>query len=221
MREGHRGPAGRAAGAERRSDWNETRQRILHTAHQLFSERGFRDVTVKEIAATAGVADLTLYRHFKTKAALIEEAAIEPINAFLRDWIRQWTAGPVGSRDVVVESRRFYETLVSLLSTEQKLVGSLAAATLADDTGSEVSLAARGAMGASLDELAELFATEARERGYTSDPTITPRLIMGMALGVTIHQAWLFGKERQPTNEQLVAELSNLTVFGLAGAPRP
>lgn len=51
----------------------ETRQRILNAAAQFFAERGFAGAATRQIAAAAGVNEVTLFRHFGTKAALYEE----------------------------------------------------------------------------------------------------------------------------------------------------
>ncbi len=47
-----------------------TRAAIAQTAMQLFCERGFDRVSVAEIAATAEVAEKTVYNYFPTKADL-------------------------------------------------------------------------------------------------------------------------------------------------------
>lgn len=216
----HKRGAQPASGDARRSDWFETRQRILASARQLFSTRGFRGTTTKDVAEAAGVAELSLFRHFKTKAQLFEEAAIEPIHDFLHDWIRVWTDRPFGSRDIATEGQRFYESLMDLLASEQKLVATFLGALAFDDAEMQVSPKARAVMSELLDELEAVFTREGELRGYTSDPHITPRLIMAMALGVAVHGTWLFGDGRVPTQEALVTEMSNLTVFGLGG-PRP
>ncbi len=50
-----------------------TRERILEEGLRLFSKKGFLGATTKEIAREAGVAEITLFRHFRTKEALFEE----------------------------------------------------------------------------------------------------------------------------------------------------
>lgn len=48
----------------------ERRHQILHIAVSLFSERGFRGTTTKEIAHAAGVSEAMVFRHFATKEEL-------------------------------------------------------------------------------------------------------------------------------------------------------
>ncbi|HMY74183.1 MAG TPA: helix-turn-helix domain-containing protein [Blastocatellia bacterium] len=58
------------------------RQQILEVAMQLFSQRGFRGTTTKEIALAAGVNEAIIYRHFATKselyAAIMDNKAKSP-----------------------------------------------------------------------------------------------------------------------------------------------
>jgi AcrR family transcriptional regulator len=51
-----------------------TRARIIGAALELFAERGFASTTTAEIARHAGVAEKTLFSHFKTKEALFDQA---------------------------------------------------------------------------------------------------------------------------------------------------
>lgn len=46
------------------------RQQILDVAVQLFSQKGFRGTTTKEIALAAGVNEAIIFRHFATKSEL-------------------------------------------------------------------------------------------------------------------------------------------------------
>jgi AcrR family transcriptional regulator len=49
---------------------------ILKAALRLVTRRGFRAVTVNEIAAEAGVGKMTLYRHWPNKSAVIMDALL-------------------------------------------------------------------------------------------------------------------------------------------------
>jgi AcrR family transcriptional regulator len=74
---GHRtqgvGPAS-APGPERalRADARRNYQRLVSAAAEAFTEHGADDVSLEEIARRAGVGIGTLYRHFPTRAALLE-----------------------------------------------------------------------------------------------------------------------------------------------------
>jgi outer membrane protein len=51
-----------------------TKQQLLDAAVRVYSEAGFRGATTRRIADEAGVNEVTLFRLFGSKAALIEEA---------------------------------------------------------------------------------------------------------------------------------------------------
>lgn len=55
-----RTPAGRMSAEERRNQ-------IVQIAAELFSQKGFRGTTTKEVAARAGVSEAIIFRHFATK----------------------------------------------------------------------------------------------------------------------------------------------------------
>ena len=58
------------------------RQQIIDVAVQLFSQKGFRGTTTKEIAQAAGVNEAIIFRHFATKrdlyAAIMDRKACAP-----------------------------------------------------------------------------------------------------------------------------------------------
>src|SRR6188768_4074525 len=58
---------------------------IVQAACRLFSEKGFRGVTTRELAASIGVTEPVLYEHFRTKrdlySAIIEDKARQGLQA--------------------------------------------------------------------------------------------------------------------------------------------
>lgn len=50
-----------------------TRQRLIRAALELFTAQGYHDTTTPDIAKKAGVAEGTIYRHFQSKAHLLNE----------------------------------------------------------------------------------------------------------------------------------------------------
>ncbi|WP_313340409.1 TetR/AcrR family transcriptional regulator [Sedimentibacter sp.] len=51
----------------------DTRERILNAAKEVFSNKGYSGSTTKEISLAADVAEVTLFRHFETKNNLFYE----------------------------------------------------------------------------------------------------------------------------------------------------
>ena len=55
----------------------ERRQQLVHAATRLFAERGFRAVSMEDLAAEAGVSGPAVYRHFASKEALLADLLID------------------------------------------------------------------------------------------------------------------------------------------------
>ena len=58
----------------------ETRAKILKAAYEMLNEVGFMDLTIEGVAARAEVGKPTIYRRWKTKAALLMDAFLEAVN---------------------------------------------------------------------------------------------------------------------------------------------
>jgi TetR/AcrR family transcriptional regulator len=69
---------------------SERREQLIHVAIDLFSRKGFKGTTTREIAAAAGVTEAIIFRHFETKehlyTAIIDQKLNSPQTA-------QWVAG--------------------------------------------------------------------------------------------------------------------------------
>lgn len=59
----------------------ETRELLQQTALRLFTDRGFDDVTIEEVAREAGVSHMTFYRYFPTKESVVMEDTFDPLIA--------------------------------------------------------------------------------------------------------------------------------------------
>lgn len=58
-----------------------THGRLRATALELFAERGYSGTTTAQIATAAGVSEMTLFRHFPSKEALLLEDLFDPVLA--------------------------------------------------------------------------------------------------------------------------------------------
>ncbi|MQA87527.1 MAG: TetR family transcriptional regulator [Streptosporangiales bacterium] len=64
------------------------RERIRRAAYELFSRSGTRAVGVDGVIARAGVAKMTLYRHFPSKDDLIIDFLARREQLWTRDWLQ-------------------------------------------------------------------------------------------------------------------------------------
>jgi len=58
-----------------------TRARLLAAGFELFSRQGYEQTTVAQIAAAAGVTEMTFYRHFGSKVQLLIDDPYDPLIA--------------------------------------------------------------------------------------------------------------------------------------------
>jgi TetR/AcrR family transcriptional regulator len=62
---------------------NERRERLIRVAVDLFSRKGFEGTTNRQIAATAGVTEAIIFRHFETREVLYTGLIDEKLNSTL------------------------------------------------------------------------------------------------------------------------------------------
>lgn len=63
----------------------DTHQALMDAAHEVFLQRGFARATTREIAAAAGVAEGTIYRHFADKHAVFAEVFLSVIGSMAEE----------------------------------------------------------------------------------------------------------------------------------------
>lgn len=54
-----------------------TRERIIEISLELFAQRGFSGVSVRDIARAVGVRESALYKHFKNKQDILDKIIVE------------------------------------------------------------------------------------------------------------------------------------------------
>jgi AcrR family transcriptional regulator len=76
----------------------ERRLQLVRAASRLFAERGFRAVSMEDLAAEAGVSGPAVYRHFASKEALLADLLIDVSQQLLeRGALRAAGASPTES----------------------------------------------------------------------------------------------------------------------------
>ena len=82
-----------------------TRKRLLENGAALFATKGFHGVGVEELGDSVGLTGPSLYRHFRTKGALLAEMLISVSKALLE-----------GAKEIVAEDLAGEETLTELIN---------------------------------------------------------------------------------------------------------
>ena len=72
---GLKGPVARRP----RKSAEETREEILNTAERLFRTHGFARVAIADIAAELSMSPANVFKHFRTKASLVDAIATRAI----------------------------------------------------------------------------------------------------------------------------------------------
>jgi AcrR family transcriptional regulator len=163
------------------------RDRILQTARRLFYRDGFRAVGIDTIIAEAGVAKMSLYRHFPSKDDLIV--------AYLEESNRQfwaWLDGATG--DVVEPAARLVAMFEAIekLSTSPDCLGCTFQGTAAefpdrDHPGHQVALAHK-------QEVRGRFAELARQAALVDPEHLGDQLLLLM------DGAWVAARMYGPEN---------------------
>lgn len=75
------------------------RDALLDTAEELFTRQGYRAVGIDTVLAAAGVAKMTLYKHFRSKEELIAAVLEHRGNAISEALAKRIAAAPGGPRE--------------------------------------------------------------------------------------------------------------------------
>ena len=81
-----------------------TRERLLENGASLFAAKGFRGVGVEELGVSVGLTGPSMYRHFRTKGALLAEMLITVSRSLLE-----------GATKVIDENLDAEQTLTALI----------------------------------------------------------------------------------------------------------
>ncbi|MFF4969751.1 TetR/AcrR family transcriptional regulator [Streptomyces sp. NPDC001037] len=128
----------------KRADGRRNYDTILAAARKAFAVSG-SDASLEDIAAQAGVAIGTLYRHFPTRASLVEAATRDGLDTLVAE-AREYAAGN-GPLDALA---RWMKSAVAHISTFRGLVGILTEAMYDEGTPSHVACTAMHRCGADL-----------------------------------------------------------------------
>lgn len=88
------------------------KEKILEVAEKMFTEQGFKAVSIRAIAESCGVTNAALYYHFDDKASLFTEV-IRRYTRRLSEHLRKAGEKQTSSRDKIMVMAKEYFRLVS------------------------------------------------------------------------------------------------------------
>ena len=169
------------------------RDALIVAARAAFEEQGYAGATTREIAAQAGVSEVMLFRHFKSKANLFREAVFEPFDSYLRTFLAQH----VEEAHFPAQERYSYaEGVIRLLGENRKLLAALINAHNydADDIAQVGDV---DSLDAYFSRAAAAMSRESAATGWDPgiDPAIAVRIVFGMVASTVLFREWLFPPE--------------------------
>ncbi len=190
------------------SGWSRRRNLLLaeyeQIAWKLFAQHGFREVTVDEIAETAGVSARTLFRYFPTKEDFLLGFTRRRLQALV-DLIAELEPSP----DPVRSVWRFFRSH-ALRDPEDVRLLTLWRQAAAD--APEIHARVRGERVHALTEAVMDYC--AKSKGGAADPDDPePRLLAGMVVGVEMAVIELWGRSGLEVTE--IFEAAEVAVPGL------
>lgn len=164
----------------------EIRERILAAAARVYEEVGFRGCTTRKVASEAGVNEITLFRHFGSKDALLCEAIAKAGGAIVANTLPS-ELGPDPAADVITWARAHMNQLVQNRALLRTVLGEVQEhPELLPPCGSPAATAAKS--------LAS-YVSRMQGRGLAS-ASIDPALASAMLLGALF--AYAVGSDYMP-----------------------
>jgi AcrR family transcriptional regulator len=187
-------------------DMTEKQQRIIASAIEIIAEKGFYGSSTSEIAKKAGVAEGTIFRHFKTKKELLY-ALVGPMlikfasPLILKDVIRI-IESEASAEDVL---RSLYENRLELISENLPRVKILLQEAMFHP---EIAEAMINNVAKQARALAEHFVTDRIEKGeFRPLPTIAiTRAIFSTLLGYFVFSQ-LFPEEKKEDDVEMIVDI--------------
>lgn len=188
----------------------EIRSLILDAARAVFAERGFAGGTTRLIAERASVAEPLIFNNFGGKAALFDEAVIQPFNLRFTDFLAISDDLPP---DREMRSAQFVHAVYPFLRDNADLLHALV------KSAGDMQVGAVPGLDDYFTRAADRMRSQYELRGLCFDvaPELVVRYCFGMLAGSVLLSDWFF-----PTNapEDSVAEGALARLLYKASEPR-
>lgn len=177
-----------------------TKKRILQAAQRLFARSGYDATTTRDLAAAAGVAEGTLFRHFDNKKAILVEVATEGWVEILTDLLTELSE--MGSYKAVAQVMR--RRMLNIRENSDMMRVCFLEAQFHPDLRDRIQLEVIGKMS----DVAEAFFETAMEKGVyrKMNPKIVAQVFLGMFAVAGFSQNTIMEPNASPQQMQEMAE---------------
>ena len=199
---------------------NARRETLIEVAIDLFSRKGFKGTTTREIAAAAGVTEAIIFRHFETKehlyTAIIDQKVSSPDTAA---WCIALSTAMDREDDEAVIGQ-LISGIIRTHKTDPKFERLMLYAAL---EGNEIALQHMRQITASIVDLFHKYFRRRQKKGALRRllPDVALTAIVGMAqsyaMGKYVHEF----KEQRQSDDQALESFTRIALEGLrVSAPR-
>jgi TetR/AcrR family transcriptional regulator len=205
--------------AQPRLSATERRQQLVRVAIDLFSRKGFKGTTTREIAAAAGVTEAIIFRHFETKehlhTAIIDQKLNSPQTA---QWISGLTLAMEHDDDEAV-IRQLIGAIIATSKTDPKFERLMLYAAL---EGNEIALLHMRQNTAFIADVFRRYFGRRQKQGglYPLNPDAALTAIVGMARQWALSKYVHDFKEKCLSEQQAIDSFTQIAMHGLC-VPQP
>ncbi len=183
----------------------------------MFAAEGFDRSSTRGIAAAAGVNSALIFRYFGSKAGLYEAAVLQPLEAFVNEFLDNWDDYQREPHPSVQTASEWLGGLYDLFCEHHILVAALirpGTASRSAGEAAEVSLWITRL----LERVEVVIVTEAQRRGWSGfDIGMSNRIALGMAFSFAVLQEWLFaGEARRPARDEIVSAMVSFVLRSMS-----
>ncbi|MBV9509631.1 MAG: helix-turn-helix transcriptional regulator, partial [Caulobacteraceae bacterium] len=184
-------------------------------ARELFAERGYANATTRDIASWAGASEVLLFRYFRSKAQLFEEAISEPFDEFMHEMSLQRSQAFSEGADVATAGRMFAEALYRRLLNERQLILSLITTRAYEGGagGGERPHGLQHYFAAAQNNLKGMYEREGASPEV--DPALSARVAFAAVVACALLEDWLFADLAGP--DEVAEALGRFVARGLFG----
>lgn len=195
---------------------DDTEQRIIEAAIKVFSEKGFAGASTREIADSAGVNEVTLFRRFGSKKNILHHIIHQAVEIYGYHVVVEPVAKILEERDLTIRQK-----LLNLLKDRYQLIMKhfplLKIMLQESSLNTEIRNLFFEKVIMKAIKVAEIFIREGIKSGYIKedvDSMTALRSLMGMLMFLIIQQNF-FVKFTEQEVEQEIEKIVDIFLYGI------